>query len=47
MTSAFVSRWPVLQEHPVTAEDLDADGVVRDESAARWVAAARSAYPDR
>jgi acyl-CoA thioesterase FadM len=47
MTSAFMSRWPVLQEHPVTAEDLDADGVVRDESVARWVAAARSAYLDR
>jgi acyl-CoA thioesterase FadM len=47
MTGAFVSRWPVLQEHPVTSSDLDADGVVRDESVARWVAAARSAYLDR
>jgi acyl-CoA thioesterase FadM len=44
MTSAFVSRWPVLQEHRVTAADLDADGVVRDERVAQWVAAARSAY---
>jgi acyl-CoA thioesterase FadM len=44
MTGAFVSRWPVLQEHPVTADDLAADGVVRDESVARWVAGARSAY---
>jgi acyl-CoA thioesterase FadM len=37
----------VLQEHPVTAGDLDADGVVRDQSVARWVAAARAAYLDR
>jgi hypothetical protein len=44
MTSAFVSSWPVLQEHPVTADDLGADGVVRDESMASWVAGARSAY---
>jgi acyl-CoA thioesterase FadM len=44
MTSAFVSRWPVLQEHRVTAADLDADGVIRDERVAQWVAAARSAY---
>jgi acyl-CoA thioesterase FadM len=47
MTSAFVSRWPVLQEHRVTAGDLDADGIVRDERVARWVAGARSAYLDR
>jgi acyl-CoA thioesterase FadM len=44
MTSAFVSRWPVLQEHRVTAGDLDADGAVRDERVAQWVAGARSAY---
>jgi acyl-CoA thioesterase FadM len=44
MTSAFVSRWPVLQEHRVTAGDLDPDGMVRDERVAQWVAAARSAY---
>jgi acyl-CoA thioesterase FadM len=47
MSSAFVSRWPVLQEHRVTAGDLDADGVVRDERVAQWVAAACSAYPRR
>jgi acyl-CoA thioesterase FadM len=47
MTGAFVSRWPVLEEHPVTAGDLDAGGVVGDQSVARWVAAARSAYLDR
>jgi hypothetical protein len=47
MTGAFVSRWPVLEEHPVAAGDLDAGGAVRDDSVARWVAAARSAYLDR
>lgn len=47
MTGAFVSRWPVLEEHPVSAGDLDAGGVVGDDSVARWVAAARSAYLDR
>lgn len=47
MTGAFVSRWPVLEEHPVQAGDLDAGGAVRDDSVARWVAAARSAYLDR
>ncbi len=47
VVSGLVSRWPVLQEHPVTVEDLDADGVVSDQSVARWVAAARSAYLDR
>jgi acyl-CoA thioesterase FadM len=47
MMSAFVSRWPVLEEHPVAAGDLDAGGVVRDDSVARWVAAARAAYLDR
>jgi acyl-CoA thioesterase FadM len=47
MTGAFVSRWPVLEEHRVTAGDLDAGGVVRDAAVARWVAAARSAYLDR
>jgi acyl-CoA thioesterase FadM len=44
MMSAFLSRWPVLQEHQVTAGDLDAGGVVGDRSVARWVADARSAY---
>jgi hypothetical protein len=31
----------------VTDGDLDADGVVRDERVAQWVAGARSAYPRR
>jgi acyl-CoA thioesterase FadM len=44
MPSAFVSRWPVLQEHRVTDGDLDADGVVRDERVTQWLAGARSAY---
>jgi acyl-CoA thioesterase FadM len=47
MTGAFMSRWPVLEEHPVAAGDLDAGGMVRDDSVARWVAAARAAYLDR
>jgi acyl-CoA thioesterase FadM len=47
MTSAFVSRWPVLEEYPVQAGNLDPGGMVRDESVARWAAAARSAYLDR
>ena len=42
--NSFMSKWPVLEEYPVGAGDLDADGVVRDEAVARWVAAARSAY---
>jgi acyl-CoA thioesterase FadM len=45
--SAFLSRWPVVQEHRVTAGDLDDGGVVGDRSVARWVAAVRSAYLDR
>lgn len=40
----FVSRWPVLEEHEVMPDDVDAGGVVRDASVARWVAGARDAY---
>jgi acyl-CoA thioesterase FadM len=47
MMGAFVSKWPVLEEHAVAAGDLDPGGAVRDDSVARWVAAARSAYLDR
>jgi acyl-CoA thioesterase FadM len=43
----MVKKWPVLQEQPVTAGDLDANGVVRDDSVARWVDAARAAYLER
>jgi acyl-CoA thioesterase FadM len=46
MSSPFLSRWPVVQEHPVGPADLEG-AVVGDQSVARWVAAARSAYLDR
>jgi acyl-CoA thioesterase FadM len=45
--TGMVRRWPVLLEQPVTAEDLDADGVVRDDSVARWVDAAGAEYLSR
>jgi acyl-CoA thioesterase FadM len=45
--SAMVKRWPVLHEHPVTADDLDVDGIVGDESVARWIETARAAYLER
>ena len=45
--SAMVRKWPVLQEHQVTADDLDDGGVVRDDSVARWVDAAHAAYLER
>jgi acyl-CoA thioesterase FadM len=34
----------VLEEHEVMPDDVDADGVVRDASVARWVGGARDAY---
>jgi acyl-CoA thioesterase FadM len=43
---SFMSKWPVLAEHPVGAEDLDAGGVVRDDSVARWVADACAVHLD-
>ena len=45
--SSILTRWPVLQEHPVTAEDLDANGRLRDEAVERWTSAARLAYIGR
>jgi acyl-CoA thioesterase FadM len=45
--SAIMTTWPVLQEHPVAAADLDADQTVADQAVARWVAAACQAYLDR
>ena len=42
--SSFVSKWVVLQRHAVGADDLDADGVVRDDVVARWIDDAREAY---
>ena len=29
--NGIMSRWPVLQNHRVTPEDLDDDGAIRDE----------------
>jgi acyl-CoA thioesterase FadM len=45
--SGLISRWPVLQEHPVGAADLDSGGRVRDERVAGWVAAVQAAYLER
>jgi len=42
-----MTRWVVLQEHPVTPAELDGGGTVSDETVERWVAAARAAYLDR
>jgi hypothetical protein len=45
--SAIMTKWPVLQEHPVDARDLDADQSVADQAVERWVAGACRAYLDR
>jgi hypothetical protein len=45
--NGIMSRWPVLVDHPVTQEDLDDDGAIRDEVVERWIATACSAYLDR
>jgi len=42
--SGFVSKLVVLLRHGVGADDLDADGMVRDDVVARWVDDARDAY---
>lgn len=42
--SSITTRWSVRQEHRVTPDDLDAEGLITDEAVARWVALARSAY---
>jgi hypothetical protein len=44
--SGIMSRWPVLLEHRVTPGDFDHSGSIRDEVVERWIAGARSAYPD-
>lgn len=41
---SFVSRWPLLHEHHVTADDLDARGIVRAEVVTRWLHDARDEY---
>lgn len=45
--SGIVSRWVVLQEHAVRADDRDADGDVLDEVVERWIDEACTAYLDR
>jgi acyl-CoA thioesterase FadM len=44
--SGIMTKWVVLQEHPVTAQELDAAGTVSDEAVERWITAARLAYLD-
>ena len=39
-----MTKWLVLDEHPVTPEDRTDDGVVSDAALQRWVDAARAAY---
>jgi hypothetical protein len=43
----LLSKWPVLQEHPVGDSDLEPGGGVRDRSVAGWVAAIQAAYLER
>ena len=45
--SGIHSKWPVLQEHPVEAGDLDGEGVVRDDRVGEWIRAAVAAYIER
>jgi acyl-CoA thioesterase FadM len=45
--SGIVSRWVVLREHAVGADDVDADGHVLDEVLVRWVDEECAAYLDR
>jgi hypothetical protein len=42
--SSFASKWPVLLELPVTADDLDADGMLTPPARERLFAAVREAY---
>jgi hypothetical protein len=42
--SGFVSRWVVRQQHRLDGDALTADGLVRDDTVARWVAEACDAY---
>jgi acyl-CoA thioesterase FadM len=44
--SGFMTKWAVLREHQVTADDLGTDGTVSDQAVGRWVDGACSAYLD-
>jgi len=45
--TGIVSKWVVLREHAVSADDVDADNNVLDEVLARWVDDVCSAYLER
>jgi acyl-CoA thioesterase FadM len=45
--SGILSKWLVLHEYPVTVDELDAGGTIRDEVVEQWVSAARLAYLDQ
>src|SRR5205807_636299 len=38
-SAGSLSRWPVLQEHPITDEDLDPQRQIKDDAVERWAAA--------
>jgi acyl-CoA thioesterase FadM len=40
----IMTKWLVLDEHPVTPEDRTDEGVVSDAALQRWVETARAAY---
>ena len=42
--SGIVSKWVVLQHHDVGADDLDANGALRDDVVAGWIGDACAAY---
>jgi acyl-CoA thioesterase FadM len=44
--SSIVTKWVVLRHHDVSADDLDAAGVLRDDVVVCWVEASRDAYLD-
>jgi hypothetical protein len=43
---SIVTKWVVLEHHDVTADDLGAAGVPRDDVVVRWIESARDAYLD-
>jgi hypothetical protein len=45
--TGIVSKWVVLREHAVGAEDVDADNNLLDEVLARWVDDVGAAYLER
>jgi acyl-CoA thioesterase FadM len=45
--AGIVSKWVVLRDHVIDADDVDDDGHLLDEILARWVDEACAAYLDR